>query len=147
MPAPRLIGQDNELSVQVDQQTITTMAITSSEMTFRLVTKETGVLGETFDRVDEIYKGMSGTIEFQAGGPDVLTMIQIIVDRARRRTPPRPRFTLKSQYTFPESGRRGLIVVPDLKFQDIPIGSSSREEHVTFRYQWMAEIATVVFIS
>lgn len=147
MSQPRLHGQDNELTVQVDQRALTTLAIVSSELTFLLAIKEQGMLGETTDRVDEIFKGMSGTLEMQAGDPEVLEMIGIIVDRARRRTPPRPRFTLKGQYTFPESGRRGIIVVPDLKFGDIPVNSQNREDPVGFRFQWRAEIGTVVFVS
>lgn len=146
MSQPRLMGQDNEISVQIGVEVIDSMAIVSSEMTFMLATKETGCLGETTDRVDEIFKGMSGTIEFQAGEPSALRIISVVVDRARRRAPPYPKITLKSNFTFPETGRRALIVVPDLKFGDIPINTGGREEHVSLRYSWRAETGRVVFI-
>ena len=150
MSQPRFFGQDNEINMQIGQDVITTLAIVSSEITYLIASKEVGILGETFDRVDEIYKGVSGTLEFQSGDIDALKVVDAIQKRARNRDPsvsgPRPKIFLKSQFTSPENGRKALIIVPDMKFADLPLNSSGREEPIQFRFQWRAEAAPISYL-
>lgn len=146
MSAPLFLGQDNELTLQLDQQVVGSfiMEIVSSELTYMFATKETGVLGRTTDLVDTIFKGMSGNIEFRGGDVAVFDMIDEVKRAIQRRTPPVPRLTLKAQFTSPSNGQSALIVVPDLKLQDLGINTPNREEHVAFRMPWRAEDARTV---
>lgn len=146
MSRPLLIGQDNVLSMQIDGVVYESLAITSAEITQKLSRKETGILGTHTMRIDEVYMGIEGSLECQIDSPDMFQILTILVDRAQRRAPPYPRVTLKSQFDFPVDSRRALIVIPDLKFGDIPISTASREEHVTIKLAFGAESARINFI-
>lgn len=142
----RIIGQDNEVSLQIDGITYTTLAITAAELTYKITIKETDVLGQNTTRVDSVFKGVSGSIDFQAGDPDVFQIISIITAAVKRRSPPMPQVVLKSQFTFPDSNRRALVVASGLAFSDIPITTGSREEHIGFKLSFQAEDAPIYFI-
>lgn len=145
MSAPRPIGQDNEVSVLIDNQVVTrTMAIVSFELSYEFEQKMQGMLGERFQRVDEVFKNVTGSIEFQLGEPEVFEVYRLMVDRAMRRAPPYPRFSAKSKYMFPALGRGYLIVVPDMKFGSIPIKSGGREDWVTSTFSWACETAPII---
>lgn len=146
MSTPLIIGQDNVLSVQIDSVVYQSLAITSSEITYKLSRKETGILGTNTMRIDEVFVGIEGSLEVKIGDPDMFQIINIIRDRAQRRAPPYPRVTLKSEFTFPADNRRALIVIPDLKFGDIPITTGAREEHATIKLSYGAEQAPIYFI-
>lgn len=146
MSSPLFLGQDNELTLQLDQTVVATliMEIVSSELTYMFAQKETGVLGRTTDLVDTIFKGLNGNIEFRSGDVSVFDLIDEVKRGIQRRTPPVPRLTLKAQFTSPSTGESALIVVPDLKLGDVGINTPNREEHVTFRMPWRAEDARTV---
>ena len=147
MSAPRFTGQDVQISVTVGQQTLlNVIAIASFEWTYKIATKEQGYLGETFDRVDEIYKNINGTMEFNASSPDVFTLIDVIVERTRRRRPPRPRITTKGQITFPADGAKALVIFHDQSFGDIPVRVSSREDYGAFSLPFACETAGHILI-
>ena len=145
MSAPRPIGQDNEVSVLIDNQVVSrTMAIVSFELTYEFEIKMQGMLGERTQRVDEVFKNVSGSIEFQLNEPEVFEIYRVMVDRAQRRALPYPRISGKSKYMFPALGRGYLIIVPDMKFGSIPIKSGGREEWITSTFTWSCETAPIV---
>jgi hypothetical protein len=140
--APRFTGQDVQISVVVGQESLlNVIAIASFEWTYKIATKEQGYLGETADRVDEIYKNINGTLEFHAADADVFTLIDVIIDRARRRRPPRPRITTKGQITFPATGAKALVIFHDQSFGDIPVRVQNREEYGAFSLPFACQFA------
>lgn len=147
MSAPRFTGQDVQISVTVDNRPIlNVIAIASFEWTYKIALKEQGYLGETKDRVDEIYKNINGTIEFHASSEEVFSLVDVIVARARRRRPPRPRITTKGQINFPATGRQAIVVFFDQSFGDIPARVQSREDYGAFSVPFACETAGHILI-
>jgi hypothetical protein len=146
MSAPRFIGQDTELLISVDGKPLSNItAIASHEFTVKINMIEKGYVGELSDRLDEVFKGISGAFEAHDSDGSVLELVSTIMARAQRRIPPIPKVTVKTVIVFPENGRRALITMPDAKFGDIPVGVSDRESHGSFRFTYGAEIAGLIF--
>lgn len=146
MSAPRFIGQDTELLISLDGRPLSTInAISSHEFTAKIVLIEKGYVGELSDRLDEVFKSIAGTFEAHDSDGTVLELVGTIMARAKRRVPPIPKITVKTVITFPETGRRALITMPDAKFSDIPVTTSGREELGSYRFTYGAETAGLIF--
>jgi len=95
-----------------------------------------GFLGETTEQKDDIFKGISGKIEFHMRGASVLDLIQRINDKTKRRLIGE-KFQVVSTLAFP-TGERRRIVIPDCSFGAIPIATGSREDYVTCTFDYAA---------
>lgn len=147
MSAPRITGQDIRFTVMVDQQQVLdVLAIATAEWTYGLVIKEQAYLGEKFTRVDEMFTNIKGSIENHTSKPEMFQLIDIIVQRAQRRSPPIPRITMKASCTFPESGRRALVVFPDMKFGEIPVRVPNQGDYAAFTFPFACERAGAILI-
>ena len=140
MAAQRIKGQEVEIIAIVDgvpQSTLT--AIRSFSMTFQQEIKDEGYLGEKTNRKDSIFNGIDGRFEAHANDPAILTTIDSIVNKARRRTPGTT-INIKVTMTFP-SGRRARVVIPDVEFGAIEVGTPSRGDYVTTTFPFAASTA------
>lgn len=128
MAGARIRGEDVEVLMLVGgvpKTQVTT--IRSFEVTAMISNTQEGYLGEVSDRFDDIYTGMSGSIEFHYDNANVFDVIQQIIDRARRRSPG-VTFTVKAALKFP-NGQRKRVILQDVFFEDIPLSFGSRSDY------------------
>lgn len=133
----RVKGQEVEISVTVDGAVQETLNLARSiELEWKTETLQEGYMGETTDRYDTIYKGLSGKIEFHFDTAAPFNMIQKIVNKARRREPG-TRINIKATVNFP-GGERAKILVKDAEFGPLPINFGSRADYGTFSLSFAA---------
>ncbi len=143
MGAQRLKGQ--EVSVIIIQDSVPLDAITdirSFEFSFELEQKDDGYLGETTNRKDSVFKGISGRMELHTSNKKVFSLIQSAVDKARRRTPG-VRINIKAAFKYP-NGDQARITITDVEFGAFPINASSRSDFVTVGVSFSASEARVI---
>lgn len=114
----------------------------SIEMSFKTELIQEGYLGKKTDNYDTIFKGISGRIEFHFADSGPVTVIQAIVDKAKRRTPG-TRFNIKFKMNFP-SGKRALIIIQDCEFGELPLNFGSRADYGVFNLEFGAEDAKAI---
>jgi hypothetical protein len=127
MANQRIKGQEVEISIVADGQTRTFTDIQSSEFSQETETTEEGYLGEKSNRYDEIYKGYTGNVSMHNSSPELLDFLQVIKDRAQRRTPGIV-INVKMTLAFP-SGERSRIIMQDAFFDASGISFGSRTDY------------------
>jgi hypothetical protein len=109
----------------------------SLEWTVNVSILTEGFLGRTTEEKDEIYRGTSGSIEFQPRSLQAWEVLDFIARRAQRRTSPAGVINLSFVGLFP-NGDKPRILVPDIKFQDPGLRAPGRDQYVTAPWQWQA---------
>lgn len=143
MASQRIKGQEVEVLLIVDgtvQDTITD--VRSFEVAAKLETKEEGYLGEKTNRYDEIFNGVRGRMELHFENKDVFTLLQSIIDRAKRRTPG-TQINIKATLNFP-NGDRPRVLVANAFFGEVPINFGSRGDYGTVSLDFQAEDVRVI---
>ncbi len=143
MPSPRLKGQEVEIIViagGVPQTTVTT--VRDFEVTFQTEVLREGYLNETTDRRDTIFRGMKGKMMLHLENADVFNLVQVIIDKARRRTPG-VTINIKATLRFP-NGDRPRVVIPDCEFGEMPLNVGSRSDYVSHTFDFEAAEAQVI---
>ena len=138
MADQRLKGQETELRLIVDnnvQDTITD--IRSMNISIQLAILQEGYLGETTMRRDEVFNGVTGSIELHIENEDIFTLLNSIVNRARRREPG-VKINAKTSVRFP-NGQNKIIMISNIFFGEIPFGFGGRAEYVTTSLHFEAE--------
>ena len=137
MPSYRLRGQ--EVSVQVVQNGALLADISdvkSFEVEFQLDVMSEGYLGEFTDRRDDMFKGVTGKIEFHIENGAPFDLVNAIVQRAQRRVPG-TQFNVQSTVRL-ANGQRKRIVINDLYFGSVPFNVASRTDYVTYSLSFEA---------
>ena len=130
--AQRIKGQEVEIIVVSNGVPLTSLTdIRSFNVTPRLELKEEGYLGETSMRFDEVFNGVSFDMELHFEDTGVLDFMQVVKDRATRRTPG-TQINVKATLNYP-NGIRTRIILKDCFFGDMPIGFGSRSDYGTFK--------------
>jgi hypothetical protein len=101
--------------------------------------KSEGYLGQTTEQKDDIFKGVSGKIDFHVRSADVFSLTDRINEVSKRRLPAES-IQILFTYAFPDGGRR-RIVIKDAVFGDIPFETPAREDYMTVTYNFAAEEA------
>lgn len=141
--AQRIKGQEVQAILIVDGQPQATItAIKSFEMAYQLEIKKEGYLGETTDRRDSIFNGISGSMEAHLETKDVFTLFQSIVDKARRRTPGTT-INVKATLNFP-NGDRVRVIIPNCEFGELPVNFGSRADYGTTTFTFEATEAQTI---
>lgn len=109
--------------------------VKSFEAELDIETLEEGYLGETANQYDDIYNGVSGTVELHVPTTRWFELTEKIQDRSERRAPAAGRFTAQSTFAFP-SGERARITFEDIFFGPLPFRAPSRGEYVTVSLTW-----------
>lgn len=142
--AQRIKGQEVEVIVIAGGQTVVSVsAIRSFEFNYNLDTLSEGYIGETTERKDSIYKGISGKLEFHFDSQDVLKLAEAIRDKARRRTPGLT-INIKATLNFP-GGNRPRVVIPNVEFGAIPVTFGSRADYGSMSLDYVAQDANVIY--
>ena len=130
MAQQRIRGQEIEVLVVVNGAPKTNMtSVRSFEVTLNTEVMSEGYLGETTERKDSIYKGVSGKIELHFDNQEVMKVYQAIVDKARRRTPG-TKINIKATLNFP-GGQRPRVLISDCEFGPMPLSFGSRSDYGT----------------
>jgi len=128
MASQRIKGQEVELQLVIDgtvQDTVTSFS--SFEISAELEKLEESYLGEKTNRFDEIFNGISGSLDFHSENKSVFNIMQSIIDRAKRRTPG-TQINLKATLNYP-NGDRPRILLQDVYFGAIPLNFGSRSDY------------------
>jgi hypothetical protein len=112
--------------------------ITSFEAELDIETLQEGYLGETADRYDELYHGVSGQAELHLQTADYFRFTERVQDRAERRTPSGGTFTATATFAFP-NGTRARVTFEDIFFGAFPLRVPARGEYVTVTISWKCQ--------
>lgn len=130
MAENRVFGRDTVLRIAQDGVLLTTITAIKShtfETRQRIMTEN--YLGEGSARQDEIFDEVGGNMLIHIEGPEILELQRAVADRASRREADPTQITLTFRITFP-GGRVARIVVPDVKFDPIPLNDPARDAYV-----------------
>lgn len=105
-------------------------AIADGTVTFESETLSEGYLGESSERQDDIFRRVTFALTIHLPRADYFNLIRRIVDRQQRRTPATEVFNLVMANAFP-NGERGRLLLPDIKFGEIPLEVGARDEYVS----------------
>jgi len=142
--AKRIRGQEVEVLVVVDGVPKTNMtSIQNFEVTLETELMSEGYLGETSERKDSIFKGVSGRMEMHFDNQEVLRVYQAIVDKARRRTPG-TKINIKATLNFP-NGQRPRIVITDVEFGALPLNFGSRSDYGTATLDFASSDMSIMY--
>lgn len=130
----RIKGQETQVRIIQSGRILSTItAIESWTWTpeFDLIMSE--FIGETSPRFDEIFKGSSFEVTFQPEDSAFLLLLQVLRDRAQRRTTQAGnRIDARFSFTF-EGGKTPYVVLPDLKFSSAPVTAGGRDQFVNVK--------------
>ncbi|KKN72083.1 hypothetical protein LCGC14_0414780 [marine sediment metagenome] len=143
MARQRIKGQEVEVIAIINGVPQASLsAIRSFSMTYQMEIKSEGYLGEKTNRRDSVFNGIAARMELHTNDPGILTTINSIVDKARRRVPGVV-INVKVTLNFP-SGRRARVVIPNVEFGDIEVATSSRTDYTTVTMPFEAELASTI---
>lgn len=132
MVQPRIKGQEvlATMSSSADGlQDLTARA--SLDLSISMEELEEAYLGETTTRKDNIFNGVSGSLEVHHENRRVFDFIERAVERAKRRgNAALDTFTLLVRFSFP-NGDTVRLLFEDIYFGEIPINTPGRDEYVT----------------
>lgn len=137
MPSYRVRGQ--EVSVQVVQNGKIVAELTdvkSFDVEFQMDVMKEGYLGEFTDRRDDMFKGISGKIEFHIENNAPFDFINAIVQRSQSRVKGM-QFNVQSTINLP-NGQVKRLLVNDIFFSNVPVNVSGRSDYVTYSLPYEA---------
>ena len=103
-----------------------------------------GYLGETADRFDDVFNGVSGRVQIHMESPDYFRFTQRVQDRSQRRTPAAGKFQAKASFRF-ANGQRVRLTFEDIFFENLPIRAASRKDYVQATIAWKCSKIRRVF--
>jgi len=104
--------------------------VSSFELEFKTEILSEGYLGETTERKDDIFKGVSGRMEFHLDRQSYFRFVQQVTDRSQRRSPAGARFNVLVAMSFP-NGERPRVLLEDVFFGPLPVNVGGRDEYVS----------------
>lgn len=135
----RLKGQETRLSFSTPNGPAEGLDVVKSfEAEIQLEILREGYLGETADRRDDIYRGVTGRAELHMDSAKYFTFTQRVQDRAERRTPAAGVFNATSSFNFPD-GTRARITFENIFFEGLPIRVPERAGYVAVTVAWECE--------
>jgi hypothetical protein len=135
---PRIRGQETATSFAINNvPQISTRDIRSLELAFKFETQSEGYLGETTERKDSIFKGISGKEEFHFENNSIFGIVQSFLSLATRRVPG-IQINTKTTINF-ATGAPTRMIVPNIYAGEIPFSFSDRASFVTVSFPFEAE--------
>jgi len=128
--AERIKGQETVVRIIRNGVVETELTdIQNMEITWDLELLDEGYLGETTNRKDDVFRGMSGRMTLHMEGDGPFEFVNALVNRARRKV---PMFSVDilTVLKFP-GGSSPKINLPDCRFGGVPMGFQERGEYVT----------------
>lgn len=143
---PRIKGQEVSCQFVLNGQIANnSIAIQSNELKFMQDILSEGFLGETTDRKDMVFKGVSSSVTLQFNGPYVFTLIGSIIDVARRRVALGVGLNVVHTFKF-VNGRRAVVTMASVAVGEMGMDTGSRTDYVKVTIPYEAEQADVAII-
>jgi hypothetical protein len=141
----RLKGQETQVVVTSTSTGVETSFgdIKSGEINLDMDILSEGYLGQTTEKKDSVFKGVSGSLTFHsedAGTIDLMNRIKL----ATQLRLPGEVFSIVTTYSFANGSRR--IVLSPVSFGTIPINNGGRDEYVEFKLDFAADDGTVIAV-
>jgi len=127
MADQRIKGQEVSILVLKDGEIQQFTDIQSFDFTQEMETTEEGYLGEKANRYDDMYKGYSFNIEMHNSSPELFSFLEVLKDRAQRRTPGVV-INIKATLNYP-SGERARVILNDAFFDSSGINFGGRDQY------------------
>jgi len=137
MPSYRVRGQEVSVQVVQDGKIVAELNdVKSFDVEFQLDVMTEGYLGEFTDRRDDMFKGISGKIEFHIENNAPFDFINAVVQRSQSRVKG-TQFNVQSTVNLP-NGQVKRLLVNDIFFSSIPVNVSGRSDYVTYSLPYEA---------
>jgi hypothetical protein len=135
----RLKGQECQIRITQNGVLMSTLtAIRSFSAIAELAQLTEEYLGETAQRVDDIFNKVKGTAEFHVEDASAFDFVTNVVRRSQRRTAAGSfKVNIHALVTFPD-GRQKRIQIFDVAFGELPFGFPTRKDYVTFRVDFIS---------
>lgn len=132
----RIKGQETGLSFTDPDGDVEGLGeVKSFEAEIDMQILEEAYLNETANRFDDIFNGVSGSVEMHIQTVEWFKFTEKIENRAARRTAAGGKFSATTTFAFP-SGARVRVTFEDLFWGPMPIRIPSRGEYVTVSLSW-----------
>jgi hypothetical protein len=133
--AQRVKGQEVRITLTSPDGTEDSVGqggISSAEIEFKTEVLSEGYLGEATERKDDIFRGVSGRLEFHLDRQSWFSLVDKIVARSQRRdaTSGTAVFNVILTLSFP-SGERPRVLLENVFFGPLPTRIGGRDEYVT----------------
>ncbi len=139
----RLKGQETAVSFVSANGTEESVAdVKSFDIQFDRDILSEGYLGQTTEQKDDIFKGVSGKLEFHVRKAEFLDLVRRMNEKTKRRLPGE-QFEIVSTLTFPD-GERRRIIVGSAAFGSIPITMPSRDDYVSVTFDYASDDARIL---
>ncbi len=143
MPSLRIKGQDLEVALLVGSvQQAAFTDVRSFECTPQIEQIQEGYLGETTDRYDDVFKGVSLSMEVHLESQDAFDFWTSVLQRAQRRDPTTT-INIKATLNFP-NGEKPRLVFKDVYFGPIPLSFSGRSEYGSMKIDGKCSTVSVI---
>lgn len=140
----RLKGQETKLGFNSPDGDEDVGEVKSFEAELDIQILEEGYLGQVANQFDDIFNGVSGSVELHIRNADYFRFTQKVQDRAQRRTSAEGKFSATSTFNFP-TGQRVRLTFEDIFFGPLPLRAPSRAEYVTVTISWKGSSIRRVF--
>lgn len=114
--------------------------VKSMELQFDREILDEEYLGQLTNKKDDIFKGVSGNVEFHEETSDIMPLIQRMNEVSKRRLPGES-IQIVTTLRFP-TGATYRIALTNCVFGNIPISIGSRKDFVSFKFEFAAEDGT-----
>jgi hypothetical protein len=102
----------------------------------------TGYIGETTERKDEVFRGVSGKITVDWTDPNIVDFVDSLVKRARREL---PYFSVNIMSTITDAnGDAKRIIIPDAFFENPDANMTGRDAYMETTLTFQASEYTIL---
>ena len=133
-------GQDVRVTFTSPDGTVDSInesGVKSAGIEFKMKILDEGYLGETTNRKDDSFEGVSGQLEAHLAKPAYFAFVNAVTARAQRRSAAEGVFNMLMSITM-GTGVRARIVVEDVFFGPLPVDVGARDEFVSVKLQFEA---------
>jgi len=131
MTAQRIKGQEVSVVFVGPTGTEDTFgAVQSFEATTQMEILTEGYLGETSNRRDDIFNGLTGSVDIHLQTNEYAAFWRRVKDRAQRRSPAAGQFNATGVFNFP-NGQKMRFQLIDIFFGEMPMNAGARGEYVS----------------
>jgi len=143
--ADRIKGQEVSLTITSSRGVESAIQdIQSIEFQYDRDILSEGYLGQTTEQKDDIFKGISGSLEAHMRSAEALDLVTRINNVSKRRLPGES-IEIAATMNFPDGRRR--VIIPNAKFGNIPFRASGRDEFVSLSMDFAADDGRTVATS
>lgn len=128
--AQRIKGQEVTVAFTTPEGDFTDFTdVLSATITLENEILEESYLGEVSNRYDDIYNGVSGSVEMHLENNQFVTFMNLVQDRSERRAPAAGQFNVSMTFALP-NGERARVTCEDVFWGPIPVEVGGRADYV-----------------